>query len=257
MEADLNPKEKDSRNNSRSNDAPFFLPLFPTYSGPTENEHSMSPLPKMSPLGGGEEHEKKAQPDSKLETKVEVVTKQDLYKNETTTEATTIRSSEQQLSPVVSLRATTEGTGEGTGVSAEVKAKDKVSRLSTSAGFKAGSPTDPWQADIAKGYIKVAGEWKFFDKRLQTGFSTSLETDFAKAAKWSADWRTVYFPNGTLTPELALGLVIGDKGLTRKVEPSINIQLSNWLSLKAGVPITLGPDNKFNVTPGVGFTMSF
>jgi hypothetical protein len=205
MEADLNPKEKGSRNNSRSNDAPFFLPLFPTYSGPTENEHGMSPLPEMSPFGGDDDKKKMTKPKPKAKIEVEVVSE----------------------------------------------------NMVAFAGIKPVNSTDPWQAHTVKGYIKVAGEWKFFDKRLQTGFSTSLETDFAKAPKWSADWRTVYFPNGTLTPELVLGLVIGDKGLTRKVEPSINIQLSNWLSLKAGAPITLGPDNKFNVTPGVGFTMSF
>jgi hypothetical protein len=207
--------------------------------------------------GGGEDKKKKADPEPKVETEVEVVTEHDVDKKETKTEATTKRSSEQELSPAVTVKASETTTGESTKGAAEVKAKDKATGLSATAGIKAESPADPMKADTATGFIKVGGQWKLFDKKLQTGFTAGLETDFSKAPKWSADWRTVFFPNGTLTPELAFGIVYGDKGVSGKIDPSLGIRLSKTLSLKAGVPIILEPGNKFNVTPGIGFTLSF
>lgn len=207
--------------------------------------------------GGDEKKGSDPAKETPVKTEVEVVMEHDITEGKTKGKGTTTRSSEQTVAPGVTAKASEKTTDAGTSGTTEIKAKDAKSGLFASGGIKAESPADPAKADAAKGFIKVGGQWKLFDSQLQLGASSGLEFDFKKTPKWSADGKAVFFPNGVLTPEIAVGLVLDDKGVTGKIEPSMAIKITETLSIKAGLPITLTPDRKINVTGGAGVVFSF
>jgi hypothetical protein len=127
----------------------------------------------------GEEQKDKAHDTPKVETKVEVVTEQNITKGETKGKASTTRSAEQSVGEGVTAKASEKTTGEARTASAELAAKDKGTGLSVSTGIKAEESTvDPTQPDKAKGFIKVGGSWTLFDSRLKLDSGISAETDF-------------------------------------------------------------------------------
>ncbi len=206
---------------------------------------------------GGEEKKGTPKKEEPVKTEIEVVTEHDFKKNETTAAATTTRTAEQKVTDTVTAKTSEKTAGEGTTGTAELKVKDKASGLSAAGGIKAFNPADPLLADTAKGFIKVGGQWVFFNKQLQLGVSGGLEYDFKKTPKVSLDGKFVFFPNGTLTPEIAAGLTSDDKGVSGKIEPSLTFRITESLSLKAGVPIEIGPGNKLVVKGGAGFVVEF
>lgn len=204
-----------------------------------------------------EGEEKKPDKKKEVKTKVEVVTEHDFSEEKTKTKATTTRSAEESIGKGVTATATEKTSEEGKSGSAEFKAKDKSTGLSVTGGIKAESPSDPTKADSAKGFIKVGGQWTFFDSRLKLETGLSSEFDFKKTPKISADGKVVFLPNGVVTPELAAKMVYSEKGVTGKIDPSLSFRITETLSAKAGVPIEIGPDRKLKAGIGVGIVLKF
>lgn len=206
----------------------------------------------------GEEQKDKAKETPKVETKVEVVTEQNITKGETKGKATTTRSAEQSVGEGVTAKATEKTTGDARTASAELAAKDKATGLSVSTGIKAEESTvDPTQADKAKGFIKLGGSWTLFDARLKLESGISAETDFKYKPSVSIDGKAVFFPNGRLSPELAGKFLYGKEGPSGQITPGLNFKITDALSAKAGVPITIDSSGKVGASVGLGFVIKF
>lgn len=210
----------------------------------------------------GNGDEKKPAKDKKAaKTKVEVVAEHDL--SEEQTKASTTQSGEEKVTKSVTATAETKTTGDGTTGTAGLKVKDKKSGLSASGGIKAESPADPAMADSAKGFIKVGGKWTLFDSSLQLSTGASLETDFTKTPKLSADGKAVFIPDGVVSPEIVAGIVYERKydptkpDLVGSIGGGLNFQLTDFLSAKTGLTVSIGSDNKVHTKVGGGLVFSF
>ena len=204
------------------------------------------------------EDKKKDTKEADVKTEVEVVTEHDFSKNETKVEGTTTRSSEQPVADGVTAKATEKITGEDTVRTAEVELKNEASGLSVTGGIEGTRPLDPTKKDTAQGSIKIAGEWTPFKLPfLNVESGTALEFTTDKKPKFSLDGKAVFFPNGSLSPEIAAGLVFNSEGLSGKVNAELKYKITDYLSAKAGAAINFGPDNKISVEGGAGLVLNF
>jgi len=198
---------------------------------------------------------KKEKKKVKHDVKVEVVRETDLKKGKSKTKGKTKQSAEEKVDDKTTAKATNETSDSDKKVTAEVKRKFGNQGFYAGAGVSATQSFSPSVADNYASHIKIGGKWSLLDdaSRLSSEMKFSYYSD--KGPKLTMDNRIIFFPNGTLTPEIAAGFIYGKDGFALTADAMMRYQITHYLSAQAGVSVMWNPNDTLELagTAGVAF----